>query len=95
MDELPFWFHPSASAEVLVAHDRYFASVTDNMGLPQNLLWFAMRVPLVKCPVCHVCSLREAPAARTSFRNRCSDLSWAKAAKGSTLNATLRPIETC
>jgi toxin ParE1/3/4 len=24
MDELPFWFHPSASAEVLVAHDRYF-----------------------------------------------------------------------
>ncbi|QDS91605.1 hypothetical protein FF011L_03350 [Roseimaritima multifibrata] len=23
MDERPFWFHPDASAEVLVAHDRY------------------------------------------------------------------------
>ena len=27
MDERPFWFHPDASAELLVAHDRY-AEVT-------------------------------------------------------------------
>ena len=24
MDELSFWFHPDANAEVLAAHDRYF-----------------------------------------------------------------------
>jgi hypothetical protein len=24
MDDLPFWFHPDANAEVLAAHDRYF-----------------------------------------------------------------------
>ena len=24
MADLPFWFHPDARAEVLVAHDRYF-----------------------------------------------------------------------
>ena len=24
MAELPFWFHPDSTAEVLVAHDRYF-----------------------------------------------------------------------
>jgi toxin ParE1/3/4 len=26
MDERPFWFHPDAAAEVLVAHDQYAAA---------------------------------------------------------------------
>ena len=26
MDDRPFWFHPDASSEALVAHDRYAAA---------------------------------------------------------------------
>lgn len=29
MDERPFWFHPDASAEVLLAHDRYSGVTID------------------------------------------------------------------
>jgi toxin ParE1/3/4 len=31
MDELPFWFHPDAIAEVLSAHDRY-AEVSNDLA---------------------------------------------------------------
>ena len=38
MAELPFWFHPDATAEVLVTHDRYFDVTLELAGHFQNEL---------------------------------------------------------